>query len=220
MLVWQPGAPSPTPTKSTTPTPCSSNTTCSVACRPARSCSATRSRCCPAAPRRSRPSSRPSAASQDSINLEYFILADVQSGGVHLSDLLLDRLRAGVKVNMIYDAFGSRDTPRALFRCHAAGRSKGAGVQSDQPASPRRIGWSPNDRDHRKITVVDGRIGFTGGVNLDTAYENPPSAGIPAGRQHAQSLLARYRGANRRPGRGGTAKAVLRHLARAEGARG
>jgi cardiolipin synthase len=42
-----------------------------------------------------------------------------------------------------------------------------------------RIGWSPNDRDHRKIAVIDGRIGFTGGVNLDTAYENPPSAGIP-----------------------------------------
>ena len=41
-------------------------------------------------------------------------------------------------------------------------------------------GWSPNDRDHRKITVVDGRIGFTGGVNLDKVYENPPSAGVPA----------------------------------------
>jgi len=43
-----------------------------------------------------------------------------------------------------------------------------------------RTGWSPNDRDHRKIMVVDGSIGFTGGVNLDRAYENPPSAGLPA----------------------------------------
>jgi cardiolipin synthase len=42
-----------------------------------------------------------------------------------------------------------------------------------------RTGWSPNDRDHRKIAVVDGRIGFTGGVNLDTALENPPSVGVP-----------------------------------------
>ena len=49
------------------------------------------------------------------------------------------------------------------------------------PLSPFavKIGWSPNDRDHRKIAVIDGRIGFTGGINLDIAYENPPSAGIP-----------------------------------------
>jgi cardiolipin synthase len=118
------------------------------------------------------------AAAQNSINLEYFILADVQSNGVHLSDLLLDRLRAGVRVNMIYDAFGSRDTPPAFFETL---RHAGAKVMEYNPLNPFavRIGWSPNDRDHRKIAVIDGRIGFTGGVNLDTAYENPPSAGIP-----------------------------------------
>jgi cardiolipin synthase len=119
------------------------------------------------------------AAARDSINLEYFILADVESGGVHLSALLLDRLRAGVKVNLIYDSFGSHDTPRAFFD---ALRTAGAKVVEFNPVSPfeLRVGWSPNNRDHRKITVVDGRIGFTGGVNLDKVYENPPSAGVPA----------------------------------------
>ena len=119
------------------------------------------------------------SAARDSINMEYFFFADVQSGGVHLSEVLLDRLRAGVKVNMIYDAFGSRDTPGAFFDTL---RKAGAKVVEFNPIDPfvLRIGWSPNDRDHRKITVVDGRIGFTGGVNIDTAYENPPSAGVPA----------------------------------------
>jgi cardiolipin synthase len=119
------------------------------------------------------------AAARNSINLEYFILADVQSNGVHLSELLMDRLRAGVKVNMIYDAFGSKDTPGRFFDTM---RQAGAKVVEYNPLNPflTRIGWSPNDRDHRKITVVDGRIGFTGGINLDTAYENPASAGIPA----------------------------------------
>jgi cardiolipin synthase A/B len=118
------------------------------------------------------------AAARDSINLEYFILADVQSEGVHLSEVLLDRLQAGVKVNIIYDSYGSRETPGAFFD---AMRKAGAKVVEFNPTSPFsvRVGWSPNDRDHRKITIVDGRIGFTGGVNLDTAYENPPSAGIP-----------------------------------------
>lgn len=115
----------------------------------------------------------------DSINMEYFIFADVQSGGVHLSEVLLDRLRAGVKVNIIYDAYGSRATPGAFFDTL---RKVGAKVVEFNPINPfvLRIGWSPNDRDHRKIAVVDGRIGFTGGVNIDTAYENPPSAAIPA----------------------------------------
>ncbi|OIQ68615.1 major cardiolipin synthase ClsA [mine drainage metagenome] len=111
--------------------------------------------------------------------MEYFILANVQSNGVHLSDLLLDRLRAGVKINMIYDAFGSRDTPDAFFQ---GLRQAGAHVIEFNPTDPfqTRVGWSPNDRDHRKIAVIDGRIGITGGVNLDLAYDNPPSAGIPA----------------------------------------
>jgi cardiolipin synthase len=91
----------------------------------------------------------------------------------------VDRLQAGVKVNIIYDSYGSRDTPGAFFD---AMRKAGARVVQFNPVNPFsvRVGWSPNDRDHRKIAVVDGRIGFTGGVNLDKAYENPPSAGVPA----------------------------------------
>ncbi len=116
---------------------------------------------------------------RDSINLEYFILADVSSGDTRLSEILLDRLGAGVKVNMIYDSYGSRDTPAAFFDTM---RKAGAKVIAFNPIDPfaARIGWAPNDRDHRKIMVIDGRVGFTGGINLDKAYENPPGAGIPA----------------------------------------
>jgi cardiolipin synthase A/B len=118
-------------------------------------------------------------AARDSINLEYFILADIRSGGVLLSEVLRDRLRAGVKVNVIYDSFGSQDTPGAFFDTL---RTAGAKVIEFNPVTPLalRTGWSPNNRDHRKITIVDGQIGFTGGVNLDKVYENPPSAGVPA----------------------------------------
>jgi cardiolipin synthase len=118
-------------------------------------------------------------AARDSVNLEYFILADVQCGGVALSAVLLDRLRAGVKVNVIYDSFGSQDTPSTFFDVL---RTAGAKVVEFNPINPlaRRSGWSPNDRDHSKITVVDGRIGITGGVNLDKVYENPPGAGVPS----------------------------------------
>ncbi|HVC60995.1 MAG TPA: phospholipase D-like domain-containing protein [Acetobacteraceae bacterium] len=117
-------------------------------------------------------------AARDHINLEFFIFQDVVWDGLALSELLADKLRHGVTVNIIYDAFGSGATPPALFdKLHAAG----ARILIFNPLNPlsTRVGWSPNDRDHRKIMVVDGRIGFTGGVNLDKVYENPRSAGIP-----------------------------------------
>ena len=114
---------------------------------------------------------------RDHINLEYFIFEDVVWGGMPLSELLIDKLNHGVAVNIIYDAFGSGDTPGILWqRLHAAG----ARIVAFNPLDPLRATASPNHRDHRKIMVVDGRIGFTGGINLDTVYENPPSAGVPA----------------------------------------
>jgi cardiolipin synthase len=118
-------------------------------------------------------------AARDSINLEYFILANIHAGGESLLDVLLDRLRAGVAVNLIHDSFGSRNTADSFFDTL---RRAGARTITYNPIDPlqTRVGWSPNDRDHRKIMVIDGRIGFTGGINLDTAYENPPSAGVPA----------------------------------------
>jgi cardiolipin synthase A/B len=117
-------------------------------------------------------------SAKSSVNLEYFILADVVSDGVRLSEILLARLRAGVVVNILYDSYGSADTPADFFNDL---RNAGAAVVEFNPVSPlrNRVGWSPNDRDHRKIAVIDGRIGFTGGVNLDHVYENPISAGMP-----------------------------------------
>ena len=119
------------------------------------------------------------AAARDHINLEYFILDDVAYQGVTLSSLLANRLRAGVRVNLMYDAYGSADTPAGFFDDL---RGLGARVVAFNPIDPlkARAGWFPNDRDHRKIMIVDGAVGFTGGVNLDKVYENPKSAGLPA----------------------------------------
>lgn len=113
------------------------------------------------------------------INMEYFIFQDVALQGLTLSDVLIDRLQNGVAVNIIYDAYGSADTPASLFDRL---RKAGARIVEFDPLNPlqARAGWKPNHRDHRKIMVVDGRIGFTGGINFDKVYENPPSAGVPA----------------------------------------
>jgi cardiolipin synthase len=113
------------------------------------------------------------AAAKNHVNLEYYVFEDITSDGRHLVDLLVDKRRQGVAINVIYDGFGSLGTPAAVFE-----RLKAAGAQVVEynPLNPldARAGYAPNDRDHRKILVVDGRIGIVGGVNLASEYETRP----------------------------------------------
>jgi cardiolipin synthase len=120
-------------------------------------------------------------AAKSHINLEYFIVEDVESDGVHLGDLLLAKRQQGVAVNVIYDSFGSGDTPKAFFDRLRQG---GVNVVEFNPMNPLKAkkGYSPNDRDHRKILVVDGATAIVGGVNLSTTYQANPlgkSGSIP-----------------------------------------
>ncbi len=112
------------------------------------------------------------------ILLEYYTFEDVTVGGQTLSSLLHERLAAGVRVAIIYDAVGSDGAPDSLF---GSLQSAGARIVEFHGLNPLRRFFSIdiNDRDHRKILVVDDRIAFLGGVNLDTQYMNPSSAGVP-----------------------------------------
>jgi cardiolipin synthase len=106
------------------------------------------------------------------INLEYYAFEDVVFDGRRLIDLLLGKRREGVAVNIIYDAYGSSSTPSAFF-----GRLEEAGAKllAFRPINPLAAvanGYSPNDRNHRKIMIVDGRVAVIGGVNLATYYQS------------------------------------------------
>jgi cardiolipin synthase A/B len=118
-------------------------------------------------------------AAHDSIDLEYYTFENVRSGNLSLGDLLTRKLRQGVTVNIIYDGYGSLPVePEFLAQLKAAG----AHLLHYHPldAAAGLTLTNPNDRDHRKIMVVDGRVAFVGGVNLDHVYENPPDAGATA----------------------------------------
>ncbi len=118
------------------------------------------------------------AAAQCSVLMEYYTLEDVHAGGEALGELLLRKRAEGVEVALIYDAIGSGGTPDAFFD-----RLAKAGVQvlEFRATNPlkRHFNWRFNDRDHRKLLVVDGAVAFLGGVNMSRVYENPPSAGTP-----------------------------------------
>jgi cardiolipin synthase len=112
------------------------------------------------------------------IDLEYFTLEDVMSDGRTLGDLLVAKRQSGVKVNVIYDSFGTSTTPSAFFdRLRAAGIA----VVEFNPLNPLAAGagFAPDHRDHRKILVVDGTVAIVGGVNLSTDYESSPHGSAP-----------------------------------------
>jgi cardiolipin synthase len=109
----------------------------------------------------------------DSINLETYIFEDGEVGQ-EFSDLLLERRAAGVQVNIIHDSIGSLMTPEGFFD-----RLRDGGVQvlEFNPVNPvdgNNPDWSLNNRDHRRQLIVDGRIAFTGEVNISDTYGSAP----------------------------------------------
>lgn len=107
---------------------------------------------------------------RDHINLETYIF-DQDELGLKFANLLIEKQRAGVQVNIIYDSVGTIGTPAEFFE-----RMRQAGIRLIEfnPVNPFKasLGWRLNNRDHRKILVVDGKIGFTGGVNIAEDYAN------------------------------------------------
>jgi cardiolipin synthase len=115
---------------------------------------------------------------RDHIHLEYYILANVHHEGETMLDVLLAARARGVHVAIIYDSVGSLHTEDAFFDTLSRA---GALVLEFHPVNPLRkhFVWHLNDRDHRKIMLIDGEVAFIGGVNLSRVYENPPQAGTP-----------------------------------------
>lgn len=115
-------------------------------------------------------------AAKDHINLEYYIFQDVAYEGTKLSELLAQKIREGVQVNLIYDSIGSIDTPSEFF---TRLRQAGAKVVEFNPVNPLKANsrYSINDRDHRKIFIVDGRLAIVGGINLSVDYQSAPFEG-------------------------------------------
>ncbi len=110
-------------------------------------------------------------AARHHLNLEYFIFEDVELNGRPLVDLLIEKRRQGVAVNLIYDSLGSASTPNEVFdRLRAAGvkvLAFNTPVVGDAPAA-----YSPVNRDHRKMLIADGKAAITGGINLSKVYSS------------------------------------------------
>src|SRR5688572_4526781 len=103
-------------------------------------------------------------AAKNHVNIETYIFEHDETGR-QFADLLLKKQAAGVQVNLIYDSVGSLNTPRAFFDSLKEG---GIRVLEFNPVNPltAKKGWELNQRDHRKLLVVDGHTAFVGGINI------------------------------------------------------
>ncbi len=105
-------------------------------------------------------------SAQHSVNLEYYIWQPDRTGR-KLRDLLIDRAKQGVQIRFLYDGIGSLWLGRRFL---APMRAAGIRVASFLPGPTFRERWSINLRSHRKIVIVDGKTGFTGGMNIGDEY--------------------------------------------------
>jgi cardiolipin synthase A/B len=114
------------------------------------------------------------ASAKDHINMETYIIEDDEVGRAFVAALVA-RQRAGVQVNLIYDSVGSINTPRTFFEPLI---ESGVSVLEFNPVNPltTKKGWQINQRDHRKLLIVDGKTVFLGGINISAVYSGGSSA--------------------------------------------
>jgi cardiolipin synthase len=117
------------------------------------------------------------AGAERSVHFENYIIHDDHTGS-RFATAWAERARAGVRVRVLYDAFGSRSTSSAYWR---ELRSHGVDVRAFRPI------WTSGpieafSRDHRKLVVVDGERAMTGGLCIGDEWAGDPRAGRPCWR--------------------------------------
>ncbi len=107
-------------------------------------------------------------SAKDHIHMQYYIYDDDIIGN-QVADLLCQKAKDGVEVRVIYDDFGAHGIKNTVVK-----KMREAGVQVAPfyelklPVMANRL----NYRNHRKIVVIDGIIGYVGGINMSDKYDN------------------------------------------------
>lgn len=100
------------------------------------------------------------------IHLQYYIIRNDHLGK-KLRDLLVKKAKEGVIVRVLYDELGSRRITRRFFR---ELREAGGKVEAFFPSILPLINMKLNYRNHRKLVIIDGKVGYVGGFNVGDEY--------------------------------------------------
>ena len=102
------------------------------------------------------------------IHLEYFIIKESEIGN-KIKNALIEKAKQGVKIRILYDDVGCW---RFWFNRKFFNEMRNSGIEIEAfiPDKFPVFGGSINYRNHRKIVVIDGNIGYTGGINIGDEY--------------------------------------------------
>lgn len=102
------------------------------------------------------------------IHVEYYVLSDDEIGRC-LQDALIRKAKEGLEIRIIYDSFGSRKSDKKYYE-----HFRMAGIETEPflKLTFPRLTSHINFRNHRKMVIIDGQIGYTGGMNVADRYIN------------------------------------------------
>ncbi|CDQ38224.1 MULTISPECIES: cardiolipin synthase [Virgibacillus] len=103
---------------------------------------------------------------KDHIHLLYYIIRSDHLGD-RIADILIKKANEGLEVRVLYDDMGSRSLKRKYIK-----RLRRSGVQVEAFFPPKipKINFKINYRNHRKIAIIDGKVGYIGGFNIGDEY--------------------------------------------------
>ena len=110
---------------------------------------------------------------RDWIALEVYIFRDDRTGN-EFADALAAAAQRGVEVRLVWDSVGCTGNDSRFWK---GLRDAGVHLYEFHPVAPWRPRWGWNTRLHRKILIVDGRVAFTGGLNIAEEYDAEDSGG-------------------------------------------
>ncbi|HEX9191256.1 MAG TPA: phospholipase D-like domain-containing protein, partial [Candidatus Deferrimicrobiaceae bacterium] len=109
------------------------------------------------------------SSAKDHVHAQFFIL-DADVVGKRFIQALAAKAREGIRVRLLLDSVGSWRALRGIVRPL---REAGGEVAAFLPAFPLHRRWSAHLRNHRKLLIADGRMAFTGGMNIGKRYMGP-----------------------------------------------
>ena len=108
------------------------------------------------------------------IHMEYYAWENDIRGN-QIKDVLLRKVKEGVSVRVLYDAYASRKIRKNIVK---ELREGGVEIHPVIRVRLKYLANRINHRDHRKIIIIDGKIGYTGGINVSDRYDNSIDTGL------------------------------------------
>lgn len=103
---------------------------------------------------------------KDHIHMLYYIIRYDQLGR-KIADVLMKKANEGVEVRVLYDDMGSRGISKSFLNRL---RKSGAQVEAFFPPKIPKVNLKINYRNHRKLAIIDGKVGYIGGFNIGDEY--------------------------------------------------